>query len=120
MFCSYRLIVVLRNQVHVFTFPNNPQKIQTFETRDNPKGNYNGFIRLSVLVFKLLIVKFEMIFTTQLKTVAWCIFTISIPRNKTRKKLDITWCHAGPLWQIFRNAVNLMSSLTHMVNAVKH
>ncbi|XP_052762582.1 WD repeat domain phosphoinositide-interacting protein 4-like [Mya arenaria] len=33
-----RLIAVLRNQVHVFTFPNNPQKIQTFETRDNPKG----------------------------------------------------------------------------------
>ncbi|XP_052266608.1 WD repeat domain phosphoinositide-interacting protein 4-like isoform X2 [Dreissena polymorpha] len=33
-----RLIAVLRNQVHVFTFPNNVQKLQTFETRDNPKG----------------------------------------------------------------------------------
>ncbi|KAK2186319.1 hypothetical protein NP493_206g04008 [Ridgeia piscesae] len=32
------LIVVLRNQVHVFSFPNNPQKLFTFGTRDNPKG----------------------------------------------------------------------------------
>ena len=33
-----RLIVVLRNQVHVFTFPNEIQKLYTFDTRDNPKG----------------------------------------------------------------------------------
>ncbi|OWF36241.1 WD repeat domain phosphoinositide-interacting protein 4-like [Mizuhopecten yessoensis] len=33
-----RLIVVLRNQVHVFSFPNKPQKLFTFGTRDNPKG----------------------------------------------------------------------------------
>ncbi|ELT94793.1 hypothetical protein CAPTEDRAFT_208377 [Capitella teleta] len=33
-----KLIVVLRNQVHVFSFPNNPQKLFTFHTRDNPKG----------------------------------------------------------------------------------
>lgn len=32
------LIAVLRNQVHVFSFPNNPQKLQSFDTRDNPKG----------------------------------------------------------------------------------
>ncbi|VDI46602.1 Hypothetical predicted protein, partial [Mytilus galloprovincialis] len=32
-----RLIVVLRNQVHVFTFPNNPHKLDSFDTRDNPK-----------------------------------------------------------------------------------
>jgi hypothetical protein len=36
VFC--RLIVVLRNQVHIFSFPNNPKKICTFETRDNPRG----------------------------------------------------------------------------------
>lgn len=33
-----RLVVVLRNQVHVFSFPNNPQKLCTLDTRDNPKG----------------------------------------------------------------------------------
>ncbi|KAL4239273.1 WD repeat domain phosphoinositide-interacting protein 4 [Mactra antiquata] len=33
-----RLIVVLRNQVHVFSFPNNPQKLKAFDTRDNPRG----------------------------------------------------------------------------------
>ncbi|XP_074660249.1 WD repeat domain phosphoinositide-interacting protein 4-like [Tubulanus polymorphus] len=33
-----RLIVVLRNQLHVFTFPNNPQKLCSFDTRDNPRG----------------------------------------------------------------------------------
>ena len=37
-----RLIVVLRNQVHVFTFPNNPQKLFTLDTRDNPKGNHGN------------------------------------------------------------------------------
>ncbi|KAL5017843.1 hypothetical protein ScPMuIL_003565 [Solemya velum] len=33
-----RLIIVLRNQVHVFSFPNNCQKLFSFDTRDNPKG----------------------------------------------------------------------------------
>ncbi|XP_045211200.2 WD repeat domain phosphoinositide-interacting protein 4-like [Mercenaria mercenaria] len=33
-----RLIVVLRNQVHVFSFPNSPQKLLSFDTRDNPRG----------------------------------------------------------------------------------
>ncbi|KAK3601907.1 hypothetical protein CHS0354_041844 [Potamilus streckersoni] len=33
-----RLIVVLRNEVHVFSFPNNPKKLLTFGTRDNPRG----------------------------------------------------------------------------------
>lgn len=33
-----RLIVVLRNQIHVFSFPNNIQRLHTFGTRDNPKG----------------------------------------------------------------------------------
>jgi WD40 repeat protein len=33
-----RLIAVLRNQIHIFSFPNNPQKLCTLGTRDNPKG----------------------------------------------------------------------------------
>jgi len=33
-----KLIVVLRNQIHVFTFPNSPYRQCTFETRDNPWG----------------------------------------------------------------------------------
>lgn len=33
-----RLIVVLRNQVHVFSFPNQPKKLCSFDTRDNPRG----------------------------------------------------------------------------------
>ncbi|XP_064603354.1 WD repeat domain phosphoinositide-interacting protein 4-like [Liolophura sinensis] len=33
-----RLIVILRNQVHVFSFPNNVEKLYSFDTRDNPKG----------------------------------------------------------------------------------
>lgn len=33
-----RLIVVLRNQIHVFSFPNNPTLLHSFDTRDNPKG----------------------------------------------------------------------------------
>ncbi|CAH1786710.1 unnamed protein product [Owenia fusiformis] len=33
-----RLIVVLRNQVHVFKFPNDSKRLLSFDTRDNPKG----------------------------------------------------------------------------------
>lgn len=33
-----RLIVVLRNQVHGFTFPNDPKLSFSLDTRDNPKG----------------------------------------------------------------------------------
>ncbi|XP_031552176.1 WD repeat domain phosphoinositide-interacting protein 4-like isoform X2 [Actinia tenebrosa] len=33
-----QLIVVLKNKIHVYTFPNDPQKVLYFDTRDNPKG----------------------------------------------------------------------------------
>jgi len=33
-----RLIAVLLNRVHVFSFPNNPQKLFCYETKDNPLG----------------------------------------------------------------------------------
>lgn len=33
-----KLVVVLHNKIHVFSFPNNCQKLFTFDTCDNPKG----------------------------------------------------------------------------------
>jgi WD repeat-containing protein 45 len=33
-----RLIVVLRNKIYVFSFPNNSKMIFSFDTCDNPKG----------------------------------------------------------------------------------
>lgn len=33
-----KLIVSERNRIHVFTFPANPKKLITIETRDNPSG----------------------------------------------------------------------------------
>ncbi|XP_066985367.1 WD repeat domain phosphoinositide-interacting protein 4-like isoform X1 [Macrobrachium rosenbergii] len=33
-----RLVVVLRRQIHVFTFPHSPHRLFTCETRDNPLG----------------------------------------------------------------------------------
>ncbi|XP_076362152.1 WD repeat domain phosphoinositide-interacting protein 4-like isoform X2 [Tachypleus tridentatus] len=33
-----KLFMVLKTEVHVFSFPNNPKKLFTFETRENPKG----------------------------------------------------------------------------------
>uniref|UniRef100_S4RER8 WD repeat domain 45 n=1 Tax=Petromyzon marinus TaxID=7757 RepID=S4RER8_PETMA len=33
-----KIIVVLRYRIYVFTFPDNPQKIFEFDTRDNPDG----------------------------------------------------------------------------------
>eukprot|EP00918_Siedleckia_nematoides_P076507 GHVU01167226.1.p1 GENE.GHVU01167226.1~~GHVU01167226.1.p1 ORF type:complete len:349 (+),score=33.92 GHVU01167226.1:17-1063(+) len=33
-----RLIVILRNKIQIFSFPNNAHKLMTIDTRDNPKG----------------------------------------------------------------------------------
>lgn len=33
-----RLVVVLKNRIHIFSFPHNPQKLFTIETRENPLG----------------------------------------------------------------------------------
>ena len=33
-----RLVVVLHNKIHVFSFPNNCKNLFTFNTCDNPKG----------------------------------------------------------------------------------
>lgn len=35
---NYRIVVVLHNKIHVFSFPNYSQKLFTFNTCDNPKG----------------------------------------------------------------------------------
>ncbi|KAJ8314728.1 hypothetical protein KUTeg_006878 [Tegillarca granosa] len=46
-----RLIVVLRNQVHIFSFPNKPQRLYTFDTRDNPRGLCEVSTFEQILVF---------------------------------------------------------------------
>ena len=33
-----KLVAVCRNQIHVFTFPNNAKKLFSVDTRDNPLG----------------------------------------------------------------------------------
>ncbi|XP_043390334.1 WD repeat domain phosphoinositide-interacting protein 4 isoform X3 [Chelonia mydas] len=33
-----RIIIVLRNRIYVYSFPENPTKLFEFDTRDNPKG----------------------------------------------------------------------------------
>ncbi|CAL8120383.1 unnamed protein product [Orchesella dallaii] len=33
-----RLVAILKNKIHIFSFPNNPQKLFTIETRNNPTG----------------------------------------------------------------------------------
>ncbi|XP_043936123.1 WD repeat domain phosphoinositide-interacting protein 4 isoform X2 [Protopterus annectens] len=35
---SDKIIIVLRNRIYVYTFPDNPTKLFEFDTRDNPKG----------------------------------------------------------------------------------
>ena len=34
----HRIIVVLKNRIYVYSFPDNPVKLFEFDTRDNPKG----------------------------------------------------------------------------------
>ena len=38
-FCS-RIVCILRNQIHVFRFPNGASKLYSCETRDNPRGKF--------------------------------------------------------------------------------
>ena len=33
-----RIIIVLKNRIYVYSFPDNPVKLFEFDTRDNPKG----------------------------------------------------------------------------------
>lgn len=33
-----RIVIVLRNRIYVYSFPDNPRKLFEFDTRDNPKG----------------------------------------------------------------------------------
>ncbi|KAL1777223.1 WD repeat domain phosphoinositide-interacting protein 4 isoform X2 [Sigmodon hispidus] len=33
-----KIVIVLRNRIYVYSFPNNPRKLFEFDTRDNPKG----------------------------------------------------------------------------------
>ncbi|XP_055336646.1 WD repeat domain phosphoinositide-interacting protein 4-like [Paramacrobiotus metropolitanus] len=33
-----KIICILRSEIHIFRFPNNPEKIVTLSTRDNPRG----------------------------------------------------------------------------------
>ena len=46
-----QLIVVLRCKIHVYTFPNNLQKIMDLDTRDNPKGIE---IMLVIIIYSVL------------------------------------------------------------------
>lgn len=45
-----RIIVTLRRQIHVFSFPDRPTKLATFETPDNFRGGAN---QISFLVLSL-------------------------------------------------------------------
>nr|KAF6294710.1 WD repeat domain 45 [Pipistrellus kuhlii] len=33
-----KIVIVLRNRIYVYSFPDNPRKLFEFDTRDNPKG----------------------------------------------------------------------------------
>lgn len=34
----FRIIIVLKNRIYVYSFPDDPVKLFEFDTRDNPKG----------------------------------------------------------------------------------
>lgn len=39
MLCdAHRIVIVLKNRIYVYSFPDNPRKLFEFDTRDNPKG----------------------------------------------------------------------------------
>ena len=35
---AHRIVIVLKNRIYVYSFPDNPRKLFEFDTRDNPKG----------------------------------------------------------------------------------
>lgn len=35
---AHRIVIVLRNRIYVYSFPDSPRKLFEFDTRDNPKG----------------------------------------------------------------------------------
>lgn len=41
----HRIVIVLRNRIYVYSFPDNPRKLFEFDTRDNPKGERTRMCR---------------------------------------------------------------------------
>lgn len=42
---AHRIVIVLRNRIYVYSFPNSPRKLFEFDTRDNPKGERTQICR---------------------------------------------------------------------------
>lgn len=42
---AHRIVIVLRNRIYVYSFPDNPRKLFEFDTRDNPKGERTQICR---------------------------------------------------------------------------
>lgn len=45
---AHRIVIVLRNRIYVYSFPDNPRKLFEFDTRDNPKGERTQMCRCEV------------------------------------------------------------------------
>lgn len=44
---AHRIVIVLKNRIYVYSFPDNPRKLFEFDTRDNPKGERTQRCRCS-------------------------------------------------------------------------
>ena len=44
-----RIIIVLKNRIYVYSFPDNPVKLFEFDTRDNPKGTEKTDFRVHLV-----------------------------------------------------------------------
>lgn len=42
---AHRIVIVLRNRIYVYSFPDDPRKLFEFDTRDNPKGERTQICR---------------------------------------------------------------------------
>lgn len=54
MKCCYffsRIIIVLKNRIYVYSFPDNPVKLFEFDTRDNPKGEEYPWYVITLFIF---------------------------------------------------------------------
>lgn len=54
LFFFSRIIIVLKNRIYVYSFPDNPVKLFEFDTRDNPKGKkYHLYYYLTVHLYQV-------------------------------------------------------------------
>lgn len=79
--CCCRIIIVLKNKIFVYSFPDNPVKLFEFDTRDNPKGETLSYSVASLSLLLLLTSWQQLTCLTSLRPAGICDLCPSLEKQ---------------------------------------